>query len=97
MKRINVGVIGVGFIGALHIDAIRRIPGAHVLGICESDPVKLKELMNAHDIEVGYTDWYEMISDPRIDVIHNCTPNHLHDDINRAAIEAESIYFRKNR
>lgn len=93
MKQLNVGVIGVGFIGTLHIDAIRRLQGAHVLGICASNPSKLNALMEKHNIEVGYQHWKDMITDPRIDVIHNCTPNHLHDDINRAAIEAGKHIF----
>ena len=73
MKQLNVGVIGVGFIGTLHIDAIRRLQGAHVLGICASNPSKLNALMEKQNIEVGYQHWKDMITDPRIDVIHNCT------------------------
>lgn len=96
MKSLNVGIIGVGFVGALHIDAIRRIPGAHVVAISEQNKDLLYSSMDRFCIERGYSDFSELISDPGIDVIHNCTPNHLHDEINRAVILAgKHIYSEK--
>lgn len=96
MYLLNIGVIGVGFIGAMHIDAIRRIPWANIMAISESNQNLSQEVKDKFCIELVYTDWHEMITNPQINVIHNCTPNHLHDEINRAAIEAgKHIYSEK--
>ena len=36
MKRLRVGVVGIGFIGAAHVDAIRRVPYAEVVAVASS-------------------------------------------------------------
>lgn len=96
MNVIRIGVVGVGFIGALHMDAIRRIPGAQILAISEPDQNLLQAAMSKFGIESGYTDWRKLVENPQIDVIHNCTPNLLHDEINRATIQAgKHIYSEK--
>lgn len=96
MRSINVGIIGVGFIGAQHNDAVRRIPGAHIVAVSEQNKDLLQSSMERFCIERGYLDYHELIADPRIDVFHNCTPNHLHDEINRAVISAgKHIYSEK--
>ena len=38
MKRLKVGVVGIGFIGAAHVDAIRRVPYAEVVAVASSTP-----------------------------------------------------------
>ena len=96
MKSIHVGLIGLGFIGAHHIDAVRRIPGANIKAISDQNKDRLDSAVTDFCIEKGYTDWRELIADPQIDVIHNCTPDHLHDEVNRAAIQAgKHIYAEK--
>ena len=98
-KRQNVlqaGVIGTGFIGIVQIDSIRRIPGIRLAAVCEALPERLWEVKERYGIEKGYTDWRELIGDPEIQVVHNCTPGILHDEINRAAILAgKHIYSEK--
>ena len=36
MRRFNVGIIGMGFIGKQHYDALRRVSGVHIRAICSS-------------------------------------------------------------
>ena len=96
MRSIKVGVIGVGFIGAQHIDAIHRIPGANIIALAEPFTDVLAAARENFCVECGYENWQDLIANPEIQVIHNCTPNHLHDDINRAAIMAgKHIYSEK--
>lgn len=93
---IRAGVIGTGFIAIPQMDSIRRIPGIELAAVCDPAPERLKEIKKAYGIERGYTDWRDMVADKDIQVIHNCTPNHLHDKINRAAILAgKHIYAEK--
>ena len=96
MRSINVGIIGLGFIGAHHIDAVRRLPGAYIKAISDQNKDSLDTAMAGFCVEKRYTDWRDLIADPQIDVIHNCTPDYLHDEVNRAAIQAgKHIYAEK--
>lgn len=91
MQRFNVGIIGMGFIGKQHYDALRRLGGVHIRAI-RSVGVD-QELYEAD----YYTDdWHQIVDDPEIDVIHVCAPNVLHDEINLAAVKAgKHIYAEK--
>lgn len=86
MKTIKAGVIGTGFIGPAHIEAIRRIGNAEVVAICSIDDASAKAVADKYAIKKIYNDWQQIISDPEVDIIHNCTPNFLHFEINKAAI-----------
>jgi len=96
VKSLNVGIIGIGFIGPHHIDAIRRIPGAKIGAICDPDEEVLRTARERYCIEQGYLDWRDLLADTQLDVIHNCTPNHIHDPVNRLAIQSgKHIYAEK--
>lgn len=96
IKPLRVGIIGVGFIGAQQLEAARRVPGVSVEAVSEPDAARLSDACERLFVPKGYMDFRELIADPAIDVVHNCTPNHLHDEINRAAIHAgKHIYSEK--
>lgn len=87
MKTIKVGIIGAGFIGRQHIEAIRRIPGAVVTALVDTNPEQGKRLCEELAIPGCYQDYMEMIEKEQLDVVHNCTPNHLHYEICRKLME----------
>jgi len=89
MERLRVGVIGLGFIGSVHVEAIRRLGYAEVYAVCDVDRERAAQL----SIERCYENYTDIINDPSIDIIHNCTPNHLHYEINRMAIEKGKHVF----
>lgn len=94
MKK--VGVIGIGFIANLQIAALAMIPDVKIKTLCVSCPEKIQAAKTMYGIDHVTDDWREVIADPEIDVIHNCTPNHLHDEINLAAIAAgKHVYAEK--
>ncbi len=96
MQPLNSAVIGLGFIGPQHIDAISRTPNAALTVICDQNSEAVQTACKRFGIERGTTDWHMVINDPDIDVIHNCTPNAMHDEINRAALEAgKHVYCEK--
>lgn len=88
MKKLNAGVIGVGFIGAAHIEALRRLHHIEVKSIVdetEDAEKKAKQL----GIDSWYSDYKEMLADPEIDCVHICTPNHLHFEMAKNALLAD--------
>lgn len=88
MTGFKIGVIGAGFIGPIHIEAIRRIPGLEIVAIAGRNDDKAKKYAKKHCIPKSYGRWRDLIKDPDVEVIHNCTPNHLHYEINKSVIEA---------
>ncbi len=88
MKRIRAGIIGVGNIGNAHIEAIHRLGYADVAAICVRDEARAKELCDFYGIPKYFTEYSGMLDDPDIDVVHNCTPNTAHFQINKDCIIA---------
>lgn len=86
MKRINVGIIGIGYIGEAHIEAIKRLGYSNIEAIVVRDETKAKVICNNLGIPKYFTNYKEMLSDSSIDVVHNCTPNNLHFQINKDVI-----------
>lgn len=84
---LNVLVAGVGFIGAEHVEAVRRtgLARAAVVGhTAEQTERKAREL----GLSEYSTDFAAAVRDPKIDVVHICTPNNLHFQMAKQALEA---------
>lgn len=76
MKKFRVGVIGTGFIGSVHVEALNRLTNVDVVAIAERINPELKaELLN---VPRGFADFKEMIDNENLDAVHICTPNNQH-------------------
>jgi len=87
MDVIRAGVIGTGFIGPAHVEALRRL-GIEVVGIAGSSPERARPKAEALNIRKVYADWRDLVADPAVNVVHITTPNYLHYPMAKAAIEA---------
>ncbi len=87
MKKIKVAIVGTGFIGPAHLEALRRLPNIEVSALCEVSIDLAKEKAELLGIANAYT-FEEMLKDPEIDVVHICTPNFLHFSQSKAALLA---------
>jgi len=90
---IRVGIAGIGFMGMTHFNAYKQVPGAKVVALCETDPVRLSgdwrsikgnfgpqgEMVNL-DAFAKYARLEEMVQDPNIDLIDICLPPSFHAD-----------------
>ncbi|WP_424765941.1 Gfo/Idh/MocA family protein [Paenibacillus sp. sgz302251] len=88
MNKIKVGIIGTGFIGAAHIEAVRRLEFVEVIALAQNGEENARRKAEQLGIPIAYGDYKEMLKNPDIVAIHNCTPNHLHFQINKEIIEA---------
>lgn len=80
MRRIaDVGaaVIGTGFIGTVHVEALRRI-GVQVRGVLGSTPERGRLRADALGVPRTYDSIDELLDDPLVEVVHVTSPNHLH-------------------
>ncbi len=87
MKKIKVGVAGLGFIGPAHIEALRRIPGIEIVVISESSKELAKEKAQLLGIEKYHEKFDDLLKED-IDCVHICTPNNLHYKMAKSALEA---------
>ncbi len=88
MKKIKTGIIGMGYIGASHIDAVRRIGLCTLSAVADTNAALAQAKAEDYGIEKYYKTVDELIGDPEIEAIHNCTPNYLHTEINRKIIKS---------
>jgi len=93
MAKIKCGIIGMGFISSSHIDAIRRMGFAEVSAVTDVNWVLAKKKADAYCIPKCYKSVDELLADPEISVVHNCTPNNLHFEINKKIISAGKHVF----
>jgi predicted dehydrogenase len=88
MKKIKVGVIGAGFIGPAHIEALRRLPGIEVVAVAGSSEAKGKAKAEELGVEQGFGDHRKLLEIKEIEAVHICTPNHLHYPQTKDALAA---------
>lgn len=77
LSNIGAAVIGSGFIGTVHIEALRRI-GVQVHGLLETTPELGAERAQQLGLPRAYASLDELLSDERVQVVHVTSPNHLH-------------------
>lgn len=85
MKKFRTGVVGVGFIGAVHIEQLRRLGNVEVVAI--TDTADAQARADALFVPKGYNDYKAMIDHEQLDCIHICTPNNTHHAIAMYAME----------
>ncbi|MEG1304321.1 MAG: Gfo/Idh/MocA family oxidoreductase, partial [Oscillospiraceae bacterium] len=85
MRQYKCAVIGVGFIGAAHIEALRRLGNVSVVAVCDESGAK--EKAEQFNIPFAYTSYTKMIDELELDAVHICTPNFTHYEIAKYAIE----------
>lgn len=86
-KKINVAIVGLGF-GTEFIPIYQRHPHANMYAICQRTESKLNQIGDAFGVAKRYTDFYELIEDPDVDVVHINTPIHQHAPMSVAALKA---------
>ena len=84
---LRVGVAGAGFIGAVHARSA-RLAGARLVAVAASSPDSGARAAAALGAERSCASAGELVHDPEIDVVHICTPNHLHEPLAQAALAA---------
>jgi predicted dehydrogenase len=85
--QVRAAVVGTGFIGLVHVEALRRL-GIEVTGIVGSSPERVREKARSAPLPEPYESYEAMLADPRVDVVHITSPNHLHHPQAKAALQA---------
>ncbi|MDK2789246.1 MAG: hypothetical protein PWP07_2491 [Epulopiscium sp.] len=88
MQKIKTGIIGTGFIGPAHIEALRRLGYVEVVALADINDEVAKQKAELLNIGKYYGDYKNLLDDKEIEVVHVCTPNHLHYNISKEALLA---------
>lgn len=84
MKRLKAAVVGMGFIGVAHVEALRRIPYVDVVAIV--DTFGAEEKAARLGVPMGFADYRKMMDVCKPDCVHICTPNSMHMEVVMEAI-----------
>jgi len=87
-RKMRVGIIGAGGIGATHIDALRRIECVQITGLADLNEELALSYAKRHNIPKAYRDYQELVSDSAIQAVHIASPNYAHFPQAKAALEA---------
>jgi len=81
-----MGIVGAGFVGPHHVDAVRRLGYVDVVAVAGSTEASAKKKADALGARKAYGSYEALLDDPDVHVVHNATPNYLHYPVNAAAI-----------
>ena len=87
MERFNVGIIGCGGIHKTHARVLREMPDVKINAVADIIPERAAESGKENDCRF-YTDYRELLADPKIDAVHITTPHHLHVPMAMDALKA---------
>jgi myo-inositol 2-dehydrogenase/D-chiro-inositol 1-dehydrogenase len=88
VKEIGIGLVGAGFIAALHAEAFALVPEAEVRAVAAAGEASARAFADAHGIRRSYGDFRALLADDAVDVVTIALPNHLHRDVVVAAASA---------
>ncbi len=88
MRKIKTAVIGTGFMGRVHSEAIRRLGNVEIAAVAGLTEDLAASLGREIGVERTTADYRTVLSDPEIEAVHICTPNALHYRIAKEAMKA---------
>lgn len=88
LKPIKVAVAGVGFIGPVHIESLRRAGNIEIAALFHPFENEAAEKAVAMGIPTYYTDYDKMVKEADFECVHICTPNNLHYPMAKTALLA---------
>ncbi len=84
---VRFGLVGAGSISQHHLNAIKNIPGATAVAICDVED-RARQRAQEYDIPETYTDYRDMLQKAPIDAVIVAVPNFLHHEVSLAALKA---------
>jgi len=86
VARIGMGIVGAGFVGPHHVDAVRRLGFVDVVAVAGSNDDSGRRKASILGARRGYGSYQALVDDPEVQVVHVATPNYLHYEVACAAL-----------
>jgi predicted dehydrogenase len=81
-----MGLVGAGFVGPHHVDAVRRLGFVDIVAVATSSEASARQKAEMLGARRSYGSYQALIDDPDVHVVHNATPNYLHAAVTSAAL-----------
>jgi predicted dehydrogenase len=88
VRRLRAAVIGTGFMGRVHLEALRRVEFVDIAAIAGRELASAKRLGAGFGVETAVDDYRKLLEDATIDAMHICTPNATHYQMAKDALLA---------
>jgi len=88
MRKLNLGIIGTGWPGQMHAEAIKTTSLANLYAGADVDEQRLATFQSDYGPDKTFRDYHELLEDPNVDAVIVCLPNFLHFPASLAALEA---------
>jgi predicted dehydrogenase len=88
LKRLKTAVIGTGFMGRVHLEALRRVEYVDVMAVAGRELASAEKLGAGFGVPAAFDDYRKILGDKSIDAVHICTPNASHYAMAKAAMTA---------
>lgn len=93
MKTIKYGVIGLGWFGEKHCEALAGLPNVELHSLCTRNPERLAEVAKTFGVAHTYTDFQAMLADPELEAVSVVTMWDQHVAPAVAALDAGKHVF----
>ena len=87
MTKIKVGLLGAGYIGMVHLEVMRRIANIDIIAVADTNKSLTLSAAAKYNILKVFDNPDDLINDPEIEAVHNCTPNNVHFELNKKIIK----------
>ncbi|MGC5628797.1 Gfo/Idh/MocA family protein [Georgenia sp. Z1344] len=84
---LGVGIVGVGGIALSHMAALRTMPGARLVAVCDLDAARAAEVAHTERC-AGYGSVEELLADDEVEAVIVCTPNMTHEKLGHQVLQA---------
>ena len=92
VRTVKLGIIGLGYIGKIHLRHCSKIPNANVLAVADVSPKVLKSAKES-GVKKIYNNYSDLLKDPEIEAVIIALPTHLHLKCAEEAAEAGKAIF----
>ena len=93
MRRVKYGVIGLGWFGQKHCEALAAIPSVELHSLCTRTEARLSDLASQFGVAGAFTDYRAMLADPELEAVSVVTMWDQHADPTLAALAAGKDVF----
>src|SRR5581483_6210759 len=88
MKPIRTAIFGTGFMGRVHLEAVRRVEWVDVAAVIGRNEDAARRLGEGFSVPKVGTDYREVLRDSSVAAVHVCTPNAQHFSMAQEALQA---------
>src|SRR4051812_34434717 len=86
MRRVKTAVIGAGFMGRVHSEAIRRVSNVDLVAVAAASAQEAAAFGESIGVSRTTGDYRTLLADSEIEAVHVCTPNALHFPVAKEAV-----------